>query len=204
MAAVVLRKPMRLGTVVAVLGVAIALPFTLLHPLLPFVVLLLWLGFVSLLQRWRWISHHESAHLIGGLVALLLLLPTTTVISFAEQGFDDGPFYGRAYEGAALGENASDRLEYRQGELLIYNRQPNEAPVLEYRIAGKAQWIHEMDVSQTPHYKGYQLSAIREPQLASGLLRDRLNFQGTWNFGVESGRAYIWKWDGFHRFFLSW
>ncbi|NER78607.1 MAG: hypothetical protein F6K42_03335 [Leptolyngbya sp. SIO1D8] len=121
-----------------------------------------------------------------------------------EQGLDDGPFYGLEYTGGVTGLEANHRLDYRQGELLIYNRQQNRAPVLVYEANGDLVWSVEMDVSQHPKYQNYQLSTLEEPTLAYGIIRDRLNFLGTWDFGKERGRAYLWKWGRFHRFYLSW
>lgn len=198
------RKQVTTGLIVAVITTAIALPLSLIHPILSFAILLIELGFLLLLQRWRWLPKLSIGYLAGFLIAIVVLLPATFLIRFAEQGFDDGPFYGQPLEAFLTEAEASDRLSYRQGELLIYNRQPDQAPVLAYSINGELQWAQAMDVRQNHRYEEYQLTALAEPTLAYGIFRDRLNFVGTWNFGAEPGRAFIWKWNGFHRFFLSW
>jgi hypothetical protein len=204
MVATIQRKGVLTGMVTAVIGIAIALPFTLIHPVLPFAVLLIGLGLVLLLRRWRWLSQYPTGFFVGGLVALILLVPAVSLVKFVEQGFDDGPFYGEVYTGGVTGLPVSHRLDYRDGELVIYNRQPNSPPVLAYQVGEELQWARELDVSENPRYEGYQLATIKEPSLAYGIVRDRLNFLGTWNFGTEQGRAYLWKWGGFHRFYLSW
>lgn len=198
------RKGVAAGMLMTALFVAIAVPFTLIHPVLPFTVVLVGYGLVVLMQRWRWLPSYNSSYLIGCLVALIILLPASSLIKFLEQGFDDGPFYGEPFKGVISGESASDRLPYRQGELLIYNRSADKAPILAYQVEDETAWAQVLDVSQNDHYADYQLTAVQDPSLALGIFRDRLNFSGTWNFGTERGRAYLWKWGGFHRFFLSW
>ena len=191
------------GTVTAILGIAIALPFTLLHPIFPFIVVLLGLGFLLLLQRWRWIQRPQTACLKGHFVALIALIPLSGIVTFTEQGMQDGPFYGQRYGGSLDVENASHRLPYRQGELLIYNRQDDEAPILTYQIEDDVRWATVLNVQKRGRYADYQIAAMKDPELAYGILRDRLNFRATWNFGEEHGRAYLWKAGRLHRFFLS-
>ncbi|MDB9525972.1 hypothetical protein PN498_08240 [Oscillatoria sp. CS-180] len=204
MVATTRRKTVGLGILTAVIGVAIALPFALIHPVLPFTVVLLGFGAIILLQRWRWVPKHSMGYLLGCLVALVALLPAVSLFKFAERGFDDGPFYGVAYDGVITGESASDRMDYRDGELLIYNRPADKAPILAYRVEEDVEWAREMDIGQNSRYEKYRLESIEEPELAYGIFRDRLDFEANWNFGTEAGRAYLWKWGGFHRFFLSW
>lgn len=198
------RSTFLAGTATVILGCVIALPFTLVHPVLPFMLVLFGLGLILLLKRWRWIQQAPAVCWMVGVLILILLIPLSTGVHFIEQGWQDGPFYGHAYNGVMTGEEASDRLDYRQGELWIYNRQEDKAPILAYQIGGDVQWARELDISQRAGYEGYQLNAITEPKLARGMLRDRLNFLANWSLGEDSGRAYIWKWNGFHRFFLNW
>ncbi|MEL7314672.1 MAG: hypothetical protein AAFN08_06935, partial [Cyanobacteria bacterium J06559_3] len=119
-------------------------------------------------------------------------------------GFNDGPFYGENYTNGVTGLEAHHRIDYRQGELLIYNRQNNSAPVLTYEVDGGILWGRELDVRDHPKYVDHFLVEIEDLAVNSGILRDRLDFIGTWDFGKEPGRAYLWKWGGFHRFYLSW
>lgn len=205
MAIAVRRKGVLAGMVMAILAVAIALPFTLLHPVLPFAITLLLYGVVCLGQYLKWLPNHSTGYLLGCLIALIVLLPATSLLKFAEQGFDDGPFYGQPFVGIVSDAAISDRLDYRQGELLVYNRSEDQSPVLAYRVQGETLWAQSLDVSQSPRYDGvYHLTAMSDLSMAYGIWRDRLDFLGTWNFGTERGRAYLWKWGGFHRFFLSW
>lgn len=188
----------------ASLGVALALPLTLIHPVLPFAAVLTGYGVVTLFEKRHWLPSLPTSYLVGCLVALLLLLPTTSLVQFVEQGFDDGPFYGKPFRGVLSAAAASDRLDYRQGELLIYNRTSENPPILAYQVDGETRWAQSLDVKQNRRYQGYQLNTVAEPSLAYGIFRDRLDFVSTWNFGKERGRAYFWKWGKFHRFFLSW
>lgn len=204
MAVVKRRKGAFLGMVTAIVGVAIALPFGLIHPILPFTIILVGYGLLVLLQRWRWLPKDVLGYLAGCLVALVILLPAVSLLNFMEQGLRDGPFYGEDYSGDIAGENVSDRIEYRQGELLIYNRGEDQAPVLAYQVEEETHWATELDVAENPRYERYHLISIQEPTLAYGIFRDRMDFKGRWTFGTETGRAYLWKWGGFHRFFLSW
>lgn len=188
---------------ITTVGVLVSLPFAMIHPLLPFIVLLAIFVLSLGMKRWRWVSRLSTTYLVGFLIAILVLLPAVSAVGFIERGFDDGPFYGKPYRGVISGESASDRLDYQQGELLIYNRRSERSPILAYR-EDELRWAVEMDVSQNPAYSDYQLVSIESPTLSRGILRDRLNFLGTWSFGKESGKAYIWKWGGLHRFYLSW
>jgi hypothetical protein len=204
MAAISKRKGIWVNLLTAVLGVLLTLPFGILHPVLPFAVLLIGYGILLFMQNRRWVPRYPVDYLIGCLTALILLLPAVSLLRFAEQGFNDGPFYGRAYDGVIMGEEASDRLDYQQGQLLIYNRAETSPPILAYQAEDNVIWAQEMDISQNSRYDDYQLSAMTEPSISSGLFRDRLNFTATWNFGTEQGQAYLWKWGKFHRFYLSW
>ena len=198
------RKGVFAGMVTTLLGIAIAIPFTVIHPALPFAVLLILFGVVMALRQWLHLPKYPTAYLIGCMVALVLLLPAVFLVKFAEQGLDDGPFWGRDYTSGVMGLDVSHRVDYRQGELLIFNRQKNSSPVLIYQVNDEMRWAREMAVSQNPKYSDYLLSTIEKPTVAYGILRDRLDFVGTWDFGAEQGRAYLWKWGGFHRFYLSW
>jgi|GEM_PF-2540436 len=204
MATAVRRKGVFVSILTAIIVVAMTVPFTVIHPVLPFTLVLMGYGCFGLMQRWRWLPKDRPSYLIGCLVALIVLLPASSVVKFAEQGFDDGPFYGEPFTGRIVAAAASDRLPYREGELLIYNRADAKAPILAYQIEDETAWAQVLDVSKNPRYANYEFTAMQEPSLAYGIFRDRLDFLGTWNFGTERGRAYFWKWGGFHRFFLSW
>ncbi|MBF2036878.1 MAG: hypothetical protein IGR92_15740 [Leptolyngbyaceae cyanobacterium T60_A2020_046] len=192
------------GILTALLGLCFALPFTLLHPAVPYMVLLIGFGVVMALRRPLRLPQYPTAYLLGCLVALVLLLPAVTVIKFAEQGFDDGPFYGVPYTNGLTGLTPSDRLPYRAGELLIYNRNPDMPPILAYETAGTVRWAQELEIQAHPGFEQYQLDAIAEPTLAYGIVRDRIDSTATWSFGTERCRIYLWKWGRFHRFYLSW
>ncbi|MDA0672804.1 MAG: hypothetical protein O3C67_03745 [Cyanobacteria bacterium] len=192
------------GIVTAVVGVLVGLPFTILHPAVPFTVVLVTFGIVMGLRRPLRLPKYPTAYLAGCLAALVLLLPIGFTVKVAERGFDDGPFYGQVYTDGVTGLEASDRVPYRGGDLAIYNRNNRVPPILAYEVDGDLRWAVALDVSQTENYADYQLVNVSEPQLVYGILRDRLDFLGNWTFGQERGRAYLWKWGGFHRFYLSW
>lgn len=201
---VIQRRGTFTGITMAVMGIAIALPFTIVHPVLPFGVLLIVFGLVMAQRQTLRLPKHPNAYLAGCLAALVLLLPTVMLVKFAEQGFDDGPFYGVPYTSnlADLSRDAS--LDYRNGELVVYNRQEHQPPVLAYQVNDDARWAIALDVSQHRNFEAFHLSRIEAPELAFGIWRDRLDFTATWSFGSERGRAYLWKWGQFHRFYLSW
>ena len=198
------RRGITRSIVTAVLGMAIAIPFTLIHSVLPFAVLLITFGIVMWLRKPLRLPKDPTAYLIGCLVALVLLLPMVSAAKLAEQGFKDGPFYGENYTNGVMGLEAHHRTDYRQGELMIYNRQRNSAPVLTYEVDGDIRWARELDVRDHPKYADHFMGEIENLTVSPGILRDRLNFTGNWDFGKEPGRAYLWKWGGFHRFYLSW
>jgi hypothetical protein len=192
------------GIATAVICLLVALPFTILHPAVPFTVVLVGFGVFMALRRPLRLPKYATAYWAGCLVALVLLLPIGTLVKFSERGFDDGPFYGQVYTDGVTGLEAGDRLDYRAGELVVYNRTDRLPPVLLYEVDGEEQWAVELDVSLKPEYGDYQLFSVSDPNLSYGILRDRVDFTASWTFGQERGRVYLWKWSRFHRFYLSW
>jgi hypothetical protein len=207
MSTVIQRKGVLVGSLVTVFGVLVTLPFTLIHGVLPFVVLLIGFGiFMLLLQAWR-PPKYPTAYWLGCLVALVVLLPTTTLITFAEQGFDGGPFYGTPYGDGVTGLEVDERLEYRNGDLMVYNRRSEVPPILRYQTGEALRWAITLDLHQgsqpNAQDKGYHLSKIENLSWFNGILRDRIDFVGTWTFGQKPGRLYLWKWGQVHRFYLE-
>ncbi len=199
------RKGVLVGSLTAVVGTAVALPFTLFHGVLPFVVLLAGFGLVMLLQRvWRR-PRYPMAYWIGCLVALIVLLPATTLMTFNEQGFDQGPFYGTPYTDGITGIEVDERLEYRGGDLMVYNRRDQVPPILIYQTGETLRWAATLDLDpdQRDQNQSYQLSKISDLSFVYGIWRDRIDFVGTWSFGEKPGRLYLWKWGKLHRFYLQ-
>ncbi|NER79015.1 MAG: hypothetical protein F6K42_05430, partial [Leptolyngbya sp. SIO1D8] len=87
---VIQRKGALAGIITAVLGIAIALPFTIVHPVMPFTVLLIGFGGVMAFRQKLRLPKYPTAYLIGCIVALVLLLPAVSLVKFVEQGLDDG------------------------------------------------------------------------------------------------------------------
>ncbi|NJN21208.1 MAG: cytochrome d ubiquinol oxidase subunit II [Leptolyngbya sp. RL_3_1] len=205
MSTVIQRQGVFVGSLVAVLGVLVASPFTLFHGVLPFVVLLIGFGVVMLLlQTWRR-PKYPTAYWLGCLAALLILLPVTTWITFAERGWDAGPFYGTVYRDGVTGLEADERLDYRDGDLTVYNRRPEVPPILTYQAGEVLRWAITLDLEPgaQPHNQDYQLSKIEDLSWFNGILRDRIDFVATWTFGQTPGRLYLWKWGQVHRFYLQ-
>lgn len=201
---VIQRRGAFMAMVTAVVGIVVAVPFTLIHPVLPFAICLGWVGMVLLLRKALPWPKYTLAYWTGGLVALVLLFPLVLAVHLGEQGFDDGPFYGQVYTDGLTGLEISDRIDYRQGELAVYNRREELPPVLAYRIDDETRWAMTLDVSQTPGYEDFHLSSVEDFSLLYGIFRDRLSFIGQWSFGQKQGRVFIWKWGQFHRFYLRW
>ncbi len=204
MLTVVHRRGVFAGIVTAILGLLVALPFTIGHPVAPFTILLVTFGVVMALRRFLGLPKYATAYWAGCLAALVMLLPISALVKFAEQGFNEGPFYGQVYTDGVTGLEVGDRLEYRNGDLVVYNRQAQRAPVLTYRVGQDLRWAVEMDVSQAPAYENYHLSKIEDLSLFYGILRDRIDFTGEWDFGSERGRIFLWKWGQFQKFYLGW
>jgi hypothetical protein len=139
----------------------------------------------------------------GFVIAVVLLLPARFFVEFWESGFDDGPFTGRAFTGDLSRLAPSERVAFRSGEIVIYNRSRGAAPVVAYRVGGRAEWAREMFVSLGERGEN-ELMEITRPRITYGLVRDRLDFTGRWKYGAERGYALIWKWGGIQRFWLSW
>ncbi len=178
----------------------------------PLLVVERWLGFVALAvlaALFFWLRHrfrfqgYVNAQILGFVAAFVLLLPAILFADLAERGLDDGPFYGRNYEGSLAHLKPSHRLKFRKGTLAIYNRD-KKAPVVAYVIGDHTEWATEMYVAMTPGVTQSELHHMERPLLSEGLFRDRLDFIGHWTYGAEHGYAYIWKFGGIQRFYLSW
>ena len=179
----------------------------------PFLIVERWLGFVVLLtvavaffalRKRLPLPEQPTAYALGFGVAFALLLPATFFAQIFESGFDDGPFHGHPFAGEVSALAPNDSAAFRSGYLVIYNRDESEAPVLAYRVDGRTRWAREMHVSMDPESDVPELWEMSDPSVARGILRDRLDFTGYWTYGAERGYAYIWKFGGIQRFYLSW
>lgn len=178
----------------------------------PFLVIERWLGYAVLgvLAALYFMLHRrfrpQRRLLLPGLgfaAALVLLVPATLFAGLIEGGFDDGPFVGRDFTGDLHALKPSFRLHYRMGDLVIYNRDP-KAPVIAYVTDGKTQWATEMYAALNPDSADSEFYHMEAPAIRQGLVRDELRFIAYWSQGAERGYAYIWKFGGIQRFYLSW
>ena len=183
----------------------------------PFMVVERWAGFavlgmaalaLFLLRSRLGLAGRVDAVRVGVVLAVLLLVPARFFAEFAESGMDDGPFTGRPFVGDLSKLQASERVEFRSGELVVYSRANGAAPVLAYRVDGHAMWSQEMFVSLEERVTGRpganELDSMTRLEVSPGILRDRLDFIAEWSQGAERGYAFIWKWGGIQRFYLSW
>lgn len=196
-------KALLIVLLVASASFVVSAPFLVVERWLGFCVLVLLAVSIYLLRRPLKLGKRPIVYASGLGIALALLIPASYMARFIEGGFDDGPFVGRDFNGDLDVLKPSDSVLFRSGRLYIYNRK-GEAPVIAYRAAGKTKWAREMFVSMTPGVQGSELSRIESPALTRGILRDRLDFVGYWTYGAEHGYAFIWKFGGIQRFYLSW
>ncbi|MBM4044436.1 MAG: hypothetical protein FJ279_04920 [Planctomycetes bacterium] len=128
-------------------------------------------------------------------LSLPLLLPGTMLVFMLEGQADDGPFYGRK---ASVGVKAlaeSESVPYKSGRIVVCNRVAERTPVMFFEDRrGEVRWAVEMDV----------LTKVEGLHISRGILRDVVHFTGWWTAGQEQGRAFIWKFNRFQRFYLSW
>ncbi|HEY6019516.1 MAG TPA: hypothetical protein VIY48_06335 [Candidatus Paceibacterota bacterium] len=178
----------------------------------PFLVIERWLGFTVLgalaalyflLHRRLWPQRRLLLPCLGFAGATVLLVPAALFAGLIEGGFDDGPFVGRDFTGDLHTLKPSFSLNYRSGNLVIYNRDP-KAPVVAYVTGDKAQWAIEMYAALNPNAAESELYHMEAPAISQGLVRDELHFTAYWSQGAERGYAYIWKFGGIQRFYLSW
>jgi hypothetical protein len=178
----------------------------------PFLVIESWAGFAVLgvlavalfsLRERLGLGNRLNAARVGVLITLVLLVPARFYAELLVSGFDDGPFTGRPFAGDLSKLRPSERVPFRAGEIVIYNRARGAAPVVEYRARGRTEWAQEMFVSLGDRGEN-ELREITDPRVSYGVVRDRLDFIGTWTYGAERGYAFIWKWGGIQRFYLSW
>lgn len=181
----------------------------------PFLVIEHWLGFAALavsaflflvLRQRHGLPDERHAYRAGFLIATVLLVPARFMADILESGFDDGPFRGQPFAGDLSKTKPSERVPFRSGELVVYNRADGRAPILVYRAGGRTRWAHEMFVSMTTADTTgeNELHDITRLRVSPGIIRDRLDFIGTWTFGAEHGYAFVWRWGGIQRFYLSW
>lgn len=200
-----LRSVLAVLTVAAV-AFAVSAPFMGIEHWLGFAVLAgLMLVFFTARPR-PVAAHRVHAYRAGFLIAAILLVPARRMVDLLESGFDDGPFHGRAFAGDVSGMKPSESVPFRSGELAVYNRSHGKAPILAYLAGGRTRWAHEMFVSmETPTSTGEnELREITHLRVSRGFVRDRVDFIGEWTFGAEHGYAFVWRWGGIQRFFLSW
>lgn len=188
---------------VAVAAVAACEPFLLVERWLGFAVLGVLAVLYFLLHRRFWPRWRLLWPGLGFALALLLLFPAAWEARFEEGGFDDGPFTGRNFTGDLHALKPSFRLHYRTGYLVIYNRDP-KAPVVAYVTGGKAEWATEMYAALNPYATESEFYHMERPVIEKGLARDELHFIAYWSQGAERGDAYILKFGGIQRFYLSW
>jgi hypothetical protein len=186
---------------VTVGSIVLCIPFASIEWSAGFVVLgLLILLYFAFQKRVR---SPRKPFIFGFVIAFILLFPLAFFARIAEGGFDDGPFTGRPFVGAVDSLIPTDSVAFRGGQLLIYNRIDNQAPIISYIVKGEISWTREMFVSMRDNNYN-QLWGISEPSVAYGIVRDRLDFQASWTYGIENGYAYIWKFGGIQKFYLSW
>lgn len=150
--------------------------------------------------QWR----HTQAQ-TAAILAIILTFFSQPLLKFFEAGFDDGPFIGESYDGELNSLKVDHTIAYGDGQLRVYNRSDEEAPIIAcFDAKGNVEWAWLMDVRLKPGYETAMLYAIDDPEIESGLLRDRIVFLSTWTYGAEHAYAYVWKWGGPQRFYLSW
>jgi len=196
-------KQIFIVVVVAAIAFSLSAPFLTIERWLGFCVLTILAAFFFLFRAYFRIQNRPVLYAVGFVAALLFLVPASFFAQLMESGFDDGPFVGKPFVGNLKDLKASDSLKFRDGTLIIYNRS-NKAPVIAYLTEDRTQWATEMYVSMTPGAKGSELYHISKPSVSKGIVRDRLDFIGQWTYGAEHGYAYIWKFGGIQRFYLSW
>lgn len=175
--------------------------FFLLWPWTP-VVAVVALAAAVVLTRWllAW-SGHVWAYRAGLLGAFLCMVGLSGVGGFMEGFIDDGPFYARAFDGDLSALTPAARLPFRAGELLVYNRDGDAAPVLVHVVDGRTRWALELRGSERDRSKLYSME--RPVVRYQGRLRARVDFVGKCTFGTERGRVYLPR-VGIARFYMSW
>ncbi len=183
----------------------LCLAITSIHFVAPFVVLALLTTVALCIAVIRQNRQLRNATFRMAVFIFLLLCPIVLFLGFAEKGFQDGPFYGRTIKGDLTGLAVSESVPYRDGRIIISNRSNGQSPVMYYvDRKNKMKWAVEMDVSMNPMYRKNRLSRVGKMKVQSGVFRDKIEFLGTWDYGAEGGYAFISKFSGFQRFYLSW
>ncbi|MCI5125852.1 MAG: hypothetical protein D3925_15625 [Candidatus Electrothrix sp. AR5] len=138
-------------------------------------------------------------------LSFLLLVPASMFARILEAGLDDGPFYGRNFSGDIAVLSESESVAYRNGRIVLCNRSDEQSPVMFFKdMQGKVCWAVEMDVSMIPRYSQTHLQRMENLSIHYGILRDVVRFRCLWTYGSEAGHAFLWKFNKFHRFYLSW
>ena len=180
---------------------AVAFSSVLVHPLMillfltSFAILAIFVRLVFL-KRVSWVVVS-----ISFLLAAILFSPIVVLHPFLDQGFDDGPFYGKPLDPTFEISSPTYDLPYLFGHILILNRD-TLSPVMAFRDAfGNQKWAIELSVDE---FEGAHFYSINRPRIVYGTFRDQIQFLGHWTGGAESGYAYVWKFGGFQKFNLSW
>jgi len=183
----------------------ICLPSTICRFYFPYIVLIAFaivvfsIPYVRKAKYWRNI-------LIGSIIlTACLLLPGISFLRMAEGGFDDGPFYPEKFKGDPTKFTPNESVKYRKGYIKVVNRNTHEPPIIYFEQSnGKIEWAVSLDVSKDDDFKDARVSKIENLKVGYGPFRDKLKFTANWTYGAERGYAYLWKWNSFQRYYLSW
>lgn len=126
------------------------------------------------------------------------------LLRFAEGGFDDGPFYPEKFSDNPKDFSTSESIKYRDGFIKVANRNL-EPPIIYFeQHTGSVKWAVKLNVANEDSFANASVSKIENLKIGYGPFRDKLKFVATWTYGTERGYAYLWKWNSFQRYYLSW
>lgn len=165
----------------------------------------LWIPAIAVLPIYRSLRKRISGNLRTAFWSsyttsiLILLFYWIFLGKTLEAGFDDGPFRGKevTLEGASY--KATESVPFRSGELVAYQGNFWEIPILAYKENGKIVWAYLLYTDKKTRVHHFSNLSVEY-----GILRDRLHFIGRWSHGAERGTAFIWKFGKLQYFYLSW
>ncbi len=186
-------------------AVGVSLVTAIIHLKAPFVTLGMLAIITFCFPRNRRDLRRRNMVIAGAFLGFLLLVPGSMFARIFEAGFCDGPFLGRNFSGDIAGLAESESVAYRNGQIVVCNRSDEQSPIMFFKDKqGKVRWAVEMDVSANPEYSQCHLERMENLEIHYGLVRDVVNFKCWWTFGGEAGLAFVWKFNRFQRFYLSW
>ena len=183
----------------------VCLPSTIYRFYFPYVILLIFTVTIFSIPYVRKTRYWRNIFIVTIVLTACILFPGISFLRMVEGGFDDGPFYPEKFSEDLKRFSPDEYIKYRKGYIKVVNRNTHEPPIIYFEQPnGKIKWAILLNVANNNDFKDARVSKIEDLKIGYGPFRDKLKFTAVWTYGAERGYAYLWKWNSFQRYYLSW